>query len=75
MPQPIHLKIKMDSQPMGKWRTKPDLNNWDREGGAIYPKTFNTLPDDSPVQQGGILKVTCDRFVTANEEYFYDKIF
>ncbi len=74
MSQPIHLKIKIDPQPMEKWGTKPDLNNWENEGGAIYPKTFNKLPDYCPVQQGDILKVAGGRLVTENEEYFYEII-
>ena len=74
MSQPIHLKIKMDPQPMEKWGAKPDLNNWESEGGAIHPGTFDKLPDDSPVQQGDILKVTGGHIVVENEEYLYEII-
>lgn len=74
MSQPIHLKIKMDPQPMEKWGTKPDLNNWESEGGAVQPETFDQLPDDSPVRQGDILKVTGGRVVVENEEYLYEII-
>lgn len=57
-------------QPMGKWDTKPDLNIWQVEGGSIYPKTFDKLPDNSPVQLGDILRVTGGLLVIENEERF-----
>lgn len=72
MSQPIHLKIKIDPQPMEKWDKDPDLNNWEGEGGALNPKILNGLPDDSPVQKGDLLKVTDGQIILDDDEYFYD---
>ncbi len=72
MSQPIHLKIKMDPQPMEKWDKEPDLNKWEGEGGAIHHMPSDELPAESPIQKGDLLKVLDGRIVVEEEKYFYE---
>jgi|GEM_PF-6629134 len=72
MSQPIHIKIKIDPQPMEKWDKKTDLANWEGEGGAVHDMPSNQLPAESPVQKGDILKVLDGKVVVEEDEYFYE---